>query len=165
MAFRLLFWRRPTRTSAGRHARAAALPVPDSTGALVDPAQAVAADIDATVPVPVVVAALAAASRSEAPRPEPRAPADPAVTPARDTSSVHDSSTAHEPSTALETPPPAREASSAVLDVVSPLSAPAPAAGVGLGFADGASVELHPDDPRVTSFRAAAAALLDAHEA
>jgi hypothetical protein len=36
---------------------------------------------------------------------------------------------------------------------------------VGLGFADGASVELHPDDPRVTSFRAAAAALLDAHEA
>jgi hypothetical protein len=38
-------------------------------------------------------------------------------------------------------------------------------AGVALGFADGASVELHPDDPRVTSFRAAAAALLDAPKA
>ena len=33
---------------------------------------------------------------------------------------------------------------------------------VTLGFADGASVELDPDDPRVRTFRAAADALLDA---
>jgi hypothetical protein len=32
--------------------------------------------------------------------------------------------------------------------------------GVALGFADGGAVELDPDDPRVTSFRAAAAALM-----
>ena len=34
-------------------------------------------------------------------------------------------------------------------------------AGVGLVFADGASVALHADDPRVHTFQAAAAALLD----
>jgi hypothetical protein len=37
----------------------------------------------------------------------------------------------------------------------------APVAAVGLVFADGASVELEADDPRVSTFRAAAAALLD----
>ena len=36
-----------------------------------------------------------------------------------------------------------------------------PLAAVGLVFSDGASVELEPDDPRVRTFRAAAAALLD----
>ena len=36
---------------------------------------------------------------------------------------------------------------------------------VTLGFADGASVALEPDDPRVRTFRAAAAALLDAPRA
>jgi len=39
---------------------------------------------------------------------------------------------------------------------------PAPGAAVGLVFADGQSVELGPDDPRVPTFRAAASALLDA---
>jgi alpha-ketoglutarate-dependent taurine dioxygenase len=37
-----------------------------------------------------------------------------------------------------------------------------PEAAVTLGFADGASIELAADDPRVRTFRAAAAALLDA---
>jgi hypothetical protein len=36
-----------------------------------------------------------------------------------------------------------------------------PPAGVGLVFADGASVELAADDPRVRTFRAAAAALVE----
>lgn len=37
-----------------------------------------------------------------------------------------------------------------------------PSPAVTLGFSDGASVELDPDDPRVRTFRAAADALLDA---
>jgi hypothetical protein len=41
-----------------------------------------------------------------------------------------------------------------------PLPEPEPAQ-VTLGFADGARVELHPDDPRVRTFRAAAAALVE----
>ncbi|MBI1377156.1 MAG: hypothetical protein GC157_06710 [Frankiales bacterium] len=45
---------------------------------------------------------------------------------------------------------------------VPPGTPPAPAgAGVRLGFADGAHVELAPDDPRLAGFRAAAQALLD----
>jgi hypothetical protein len=46
----------------------------------------------------------------------------------------------------------------------SQLVAPDPvatSAGVGLVFADGASVQLDPDDPRVRTFRAAAAALME----
>lgn len=42
-----------------------------------------------------------------------------------------------------------------------PVALAAPASSVGLVFADGASVELDPSDPRVRTFRAAVAALLD----
>lgn len=50
----------------------------------------------------------------------------------------------------------------AVLPVHDDPAAPdAPASSVGLVFADGASVELDPADPRVRTFRAAVAALLD----
>ncbi len=36
--------------------------------------------------------------------------------------------------------------------------------GVSLGFADGAHIELAPEDPRARPFRAAAAALLEVHK-
>jgi hypothetical protein len=42
-----------------------------------------------------------------------------------------------------------------------PVPVTPPQAGVALGFADGARVDLAEDDPRVERFRAAAAALLD----
>jgi hypothetical protein len=43
-----------------------------------------------------------------------------------------------------------------------PPTAPGPVRGVGLGFSDGVEVELPADDPRVGTFQAAAAALLEA---
>jgi hypothetical protein len=42
-----------------------------------------------------------------------------------------------------------------------PATQESPSTAVGLVFADGASVELAADDPRVRTFRAAAAAVLD----
>lgn len=60
----------------------------------------------------------------------------------------------------VHAPPP-----SAPAEVLVPAVAPAPTAvspaPVTLGFADGAQVDLDADDPRVRTFRAAAAALLE----
>ncbi len=70
------------------------------------------------------------------------------------------------PTPAPVAPTPAETAHSPATTVI-PASAPVPptedriGSAVGLGFADGASVELDSDDPRVRTFRAAAAALLD----
>jgi hypothetical protein len=135
MAFRLLFWRRPRPAVAGRHTRATALPVPDSTGLLAT--GDATTGLDSAVPVPIVV-----------PVPAPTAGHLP---------------TQDQVPAPVEAPaePPAAEVAEGPVDE-GPRS-PDTGAGVALGFSDGASVELHPDDPRVTSFRAAAAALLDPH--
>jgi hypothetical protein len=58
--------------------------------------------------------------------------------------------------------PPAPVAPGAAAEL--PVSA-TPTAPVSLGFADGARIDLEPDDPRVRTFRAAAAALLEAPRA
>ncbi len=62
-------------------------------------------------------------------------------------------------------PAPAPTAAAVVVEpgAVDPSALPV-LAGVSLGFADGAQVELAPDDPRTRPFRAAAAALLELHE-
>jgi hypothetical protein len=100
----------------------------------------------------------------------PDAPADDAPSPADDAPAPEPAAAAVPPveiaqveTLADPSPPPASQ-SDATPPVPAP-HAPVEVTGVALGFADGASVELHPDDPRVTSFRAAAAALLDAHGA
>jgi len=71
---------------------------------------------------------------------------------APDTTAVPDAPAA--PDVVLDDPMPAPESASTEA-----------AASVRLGFADGATVDLDPDDPRVRTFRAAAAALLDAPRA
>jgi hypothetical protein len=147
MAFRLLFWRRPTRETVGRHVRATALAVPGSTGVLPAISQPddnlsrpdVAAESVVGAPPPLALVAPV----SEVPRHVHGAPQSAPAEPWR-----------IGPGSA-EVPPGADHQVLSTPDV----------AGVALGFADGASVELHPDDPRVTSFRAAAAALLDAPKA
>ncbi len=147
MAFRLAFWRRPKPETAGRHVRATALAVPDSTGALAAPSQPddsltgrdIVTEPRVAAPQPVVPVA----RDSEEPQRVPGAPQSGPVEPQQ-----------------------ADPGSPDVLPVAEPGVPSAPdVAAVALGFADGASVQLHPDDPRVTSFRAAAAALLDAPKA
>jgi hypothetical protein len=61
---------------------------------------------------------------------------------------------------AVPAEPPGPDATAGEQHLVVPVPV-ATAAGVGLVFADGASVELDADDPRVRTFRAAAAALME----
>lgn len=132
-----LFGRAPRPAPAGgRHSRALAGPsVPGAAASLVQ--QAAAAD------------ALAAAVAEV---PQPPVPVLTAPTPARapvQPLGLED--------TAVQAPPPIPAWSRPV-----EVGAAAQEAPVTLGFADGASVALPADDPRVRTFRAAAAALLDA---
>ena len=148
MAFRLLFWRRPRPETAGRHVRATALAVPDSTSALGAPGPA---DDNQSAP-DIAAETIPAASLPISPPPVAPVCPEPQRVP--------------EVAPSVPVAPQPEAASTAVLPVADQqVPSATDAAAVALGFADGASVELHPDDPRVTIFRAAAAALLDAPKA
>jgi hypothetical protein len=91
----------------------------------------------------LVVVAAGAAAASSAPTPEPNPAPSPFLAPA-----------------AEDAAPDSPEALGAVTGVGLEEVPMAPGA-VGLGFTDGAAVELAQDDPRAASLRAAAAALLE----
>jgi hypothetical protein len=97
-----------------------------------------------TVPGAAATLVAAAASWDHEPAREP-APGPPSVPPAPVTATTDDVHTAPSDAAPYPDPEPA---------LVS--------AGVSLGFADGAQIDLPADDPRVRTFHAAAAALLEA---
>ena len=138
MGLRLRRWWHRDPVPAGRHVRV--LPVASAPGAASTLVSAAGLDprVTGVVPLPSIVVA-----PQEVQRP---AGADPRETGAerRDAGSVD------LPTAVVFAPPGPGGRPDAV-----------PVAAVGLVFSDGASVELEPDDPRVRTFRAAAAALLD----
>lgn len=135
-----LFGRRPRPAPpAGRHSRSFAGPsVPGAAASLVQ--QAASAD---------ALAAAVAESAAQLPVPEAIPDQGPVLAAV--------AAPAPPPPVGAQPPPPLPAWSAPADAPVRGADAP-----VTLGFADGASVELAADDPRVRTFRAAAAALLDA---